>query len=78
VPSRVSEIRCILELLPQNGLHTGGAVPGRLKEERVGRLEGKVALVTGRNSGTGLATAKQFVHPFGRLARWEESQTVSC
>jgi NAD(P)-dependent dehydrogenase (short-subunit alcohol dehydrogenase family) len=32
-----------------------------LKPKQAGELEGKIALVTGGNSGTGLATAKQFV-----------------
>jgi NAD(P)-dependent dehydrogenase (short-subunit alcohol dehydrogenase family) len=31
-------------------------------EEDMNKLEGKIALITGGNSGIGLAAAKQFVH----------------
>jgi NAD(P)-dependent dehydrogenase (short-subunit alcohol dehydrogenase family) len=33
-----------------------------LEEMSMGKLQGKIAIVTGGNSGIGLATAKQFVN----------------
>ena len=40
----------------------------------MGKLEGKIALVTGGNSGIGLATAKQFVNEGVYVASWDDSQ----
>ena len=46
--------------------------PG-LKGEAVGALDGNVAVITGGNSGIGLATAKRFVQEGAYLRLWEDS-----
>ena len=46
------------------------------EEKYVGKLEGKIALITGGNSGIGLATAKQFVNDQKAIGKMKpESKT---
>ena len=35
-----------------------------------GKLEGKIALITGGSAGIGLATAKEFEHDRSQLNQW--------